>query len=102
LLSKRKSKSETSGCCSVFITVKVAVEVLCKLDVVSALQAFESLGFIKVSNCKATSAMAFAEISEDNIKDLLSTKDRIYTNHSIRAMIITEMDEAGIDKSEDL
>jgi hypothetical protein len=42
--------------------------------------------------------MAFAEISEDNIKDLLSTKDRIYTNHSIRAMIITEMDEAGIDK----
>jgi hypothetical protein len=44
--------------------------------------------------------MAFAEISEENIKDILSTKDRIYTNHSIRAMIITEMDEAGIDKSE--
>jgi hypothetical protein len=44
--------------------------------------------------------MAFAEINEENIKDLLSTKDRIYTNHSIRAMIITEMDEAGIDKSE--
>ena len=52
------------------------------------------------NNCKATSAMAFAEINEENIKDLLSTKDRIYTNHSIRAMIITEMGEAGIDKSE--
>ena len=36
------------------------------------------------NNCKATSAMAFAEISEENIKDLLSTKDSKETKRAVK------------------
>ena len=34
--------------------------------------------------CKATSAMAFAEISEENITDLLSTKDSKETKRAVK------------------
>ena len=37
------------------------------------------------NNCKATSAMAFVEISEENIKDLLSTKDSKETKHAVKS-----------------